>query len=182
MKKEKIKYLMKEWVQPILIALVLALIVRTFFVQAYKIPTGSMKPTFLPGDRILVNKLVYDLRRPKRGEIVVFESPVKPHRDFIKRLVGKGGEVLQIEKGNIKINSDVIDSPDIFNQIYYYKIGDFITGKEKIKIPSNHYFMLGDNSLRSKDSRFWGFVSDGKIIGRAFFIYWPITRIRVIGP
>lgn len=180
MEKEKIKHFMREWVQPILIALVLALIVRTFFMQAYKIPTGSMKPTLLPGDRILVNKIIYDLRPPQRGDIVVFESPIKPYRDFIKRLVGKGGEILQIENGNIKINNNIIDSPEVFNRMYYYKMGDFISGKNKIKIPKDHYFMLGDNSLRSKDSRFWGFVPQEKIIGKAFLIYWPLTRIRVI--
>ncbi len=176
----KTKAIIKEWVQSIVIALILALTVRTFIVQAYKIPTGSMKPTLMPGDRILVNKLVYRLHPPERGDIVVFESTIEPRKDFIKRLVGKGNEDLDIVNGNIEINSEIITSPDIFSRIYYYRKGDFISGKDKVHIPPNYYFMLGDNSLHSNDSRFWGVIPEKNIKGKAFFIYWPISRIRVL--
>jgi len=171
----------KEWIQSIVIALVLALVVRTFLMQAYKIPSGSMKPTLIPGDRILVNKVVYRFREPERGDIIVFRSTIEPKKDFIKRMVAKSGEILEIENGNIKINSEVVNDPQIFKNVYYYRKGDFISNKNEIQIPEDSYFMLGDNSLHSQDSRFWGVVPDKNIIGKAFLIYWPVTRIRWIG-
>lgn len=179
---EKNKRVIKEWVQSIIIALVLALAIRTFVVQAYKIPTGSMEPTLIPGDRILVNKFLYRFREPTRGEVVVFKAPIERNKDFIKRIVAAGGETLEIGNGNLIIDSKTIKKPEIFNEIYYYSKGDFIARQSPLIIPQDRFFLLGDNSLRSQDSRYWGFVDRGDIKGKAFLIYWPITRIGIIRP
>ena len=190
-RQHKIKSNLREWVESIVIAVVLAMFIRTFIVQAFKIPTGSMRMTLIEGDRILVNKLRYgpkvpftSLRlpgysKPKRGDVVVFIYPEDPKRDFIKRLIALGGEMVEIKNGNIYVNDqEITDSP--IKNIYYYNRGDYGAINQKIKIPEGYYFVLGDNSGSSKDSRYWGFVPDKDMIGRAEMVYWPLTRMRTI--
>jgi len=190
--REKIKHEVREWAESIIIALILALIIRTFVVQAFKIPSGSMIPTFEIGDRIFVNKFVYGarlpftdirlpaLKAPARGDIVVFLSPEVPKKDFVKRLIATGGEKVRIKNGNIYINDKRIDSPASVGSNYYYNRGDYGKEGEGITVPNDCYFMLGDNSANSRDSRYWGFVPKKNIIGKAICIYWPMQRIRLI--
>ncbi len=180
-----------EWVESIVVAFVLAMFIRTFFLQAFKIPSGSMRTTLLEGDRLLVNKLRYGpqipftkkrlpgFSEPKRGDIIVFSYPEDRKRDFIKRLVGMGGETIEIRYGDIYVNGKLLEEPRLKN-IYYYNRGNYGEMGKEVKIPEGHYFVLGDNSASSHDSRFWGFVPEADIIGRAEFIYWPLNRIRFI--
>jgi len=187
----KKKSVLRDWVESIIIAFLLAMVIRTFVVQAFKIPTGSMRMTLQEGDLILVNKFIYGakiplldfylpaLREPKRGEVVVFIYPEDKNKDFIKRLVGLPGETVEIKGGSIYINDLPVEEP-IFKQIYYYNRGDFAAEGQKIVVPKDSYFVLGDNSLSSKDSRYWGFVPKKNLLGQAMVIYWPIHRIRMI--
>ena len=190
-KHHKSKSNLREWIESIIIAVILALFIRTFFIQAFKIPTGSMRTTLLEGDRILVNKLRFGAKvpftdyrlpgygKPQRGDVIVFIYPEDPKRDFIKRLIALGGETVEISNGNIYVNGqEVTDSP--IRNIYYYNRGDFGKVGQKIKVPENSFFVLGDNSASSKDSRYWGFVPQKDLIGRAEFIYWPLMRLRAI--
>jgi len=186
------KSVIRDWVESILVAFVLAMIIRTFVVQAFKIPTGSMQPTLLVGDHILVNKFIYGLRvpfsgkrifipgsrKPHRGDVIVFIYPEEPKKDFIKRLVAFPGEKVKIKDGKIYINERPLEE-GIFSQIYYYNRGIY-GNEEEITVPENCYYVLGDNSLSSQDSRYWGFVPDKNILGKAFLIYWPLNRIRLI--
>jgi len=190
--KEKFKSEIREWAESIIIALILALMIRTFVIQAFKIPSGSMIPIFEIGDRIFVSKFIYGaripftdvrlpaLKAPRRGDIIVFVSPEAPKKDFVKRLIALEGETVEIRDGNILINGKVIDGPDSVKSNHYYNRGDF--GKEltAVTVPKGFYFALGDNSANSRDSRYWGFVSKKNLIGKAIFLYWPIQRIRVI--
>ena len=190
--KARIKSEMREWSESIIIALILALLIRTFVIQAFKIPSGSMIPTFKIGDRIFVSKFIYGarvpftdirlpaLRQPQRGDIIVFVSPEEPKKDFVKRLIALEGETVEIKSGNILINGKGIDGPDSVKSNYYYNRGDF--GKEgaAVTVPNGFYFALGDNSANSRDSRYWGFVPKKSLIGKAVLLYWPIQRIRVI--
>ena len=190
-KVEQIKRIAREWVESIVIALILALVIRTLFVQAFKIPTGSMRTTLLEGDRILVNKLRYGPKvplmnrripgftHPKRGDVVVFVYPEDPKRDFIKRLIGVGGETVEIRDGKILINGRTVEDSPIRN-IYYYNQSPYGATGKKVTVPEGFYFVLGDNSGSSRDSRFWGFVPEANIIGRAELIYWPPNRVRTI--
>ena len=190
--KEKIKHEVKEWTESIIIALILALIIRTFVVQAFKIPSGSMIPTFEIGDRIFVSKFLYGarlpftdirlpaVRQPARGDIVVFLSPELPRKDFVKRLVATGGEKVQIKDGKIFINGKRLETPASIGSNYYYNRGDYGKEGESITVPEDSYFMLGDNSANSRDSRYWGFVPKKNIIGKAVCLYWPIHRVRLI--
>jgi len=187
----KKKSVTREWIESIIIAFVLAMIIRTFLVQAFKIPTGSMRPTLLEGDLILVNKFIYGakipfvdvnlpvFRSPRRGDVVVFIYPENPKKDFIKRLIAIEGETVEIENGTIFINGQpLLDT--VFSQRYYYNRGEFGQEGKKIVVPKNSIFVLGDNSASSQDSRFWGFVPRKNILGKAILIYWPPQRIRII--
>jgi len=190
--KERFKSEIREWAESIIIALILALLIRTFVIQAFKIPSGSMIPTFEIGDRIFVSKFIYGaripftdirlpaLRQPRRGDIVVFVSPETPKKDFVKRLIATEGETVEIKNGNILINGKGIDGPDSVKSNYYYNRGDF--GKElaAVTVPNGFYFTLGDNSANSRDSRYWGFIPKSNLIGKAVLLYWPVQRIRVI--
>lgn len=166
--------------EPVIIAVILALIIRTFIVQAFKIPTGSMRPTLMEGDRILVNKFIYKFKEPKRGDIVVFRSPEDKKKDFIKRLVALPGETLEISNGMILIDNRVVDKDSVIRERYYYNRGDFGIEGQAIEVPEDVYYVLGDNSISSRDSRYWGFLPKKYLIGKAFLLYWPPTRIRLL--
>lgn len=168
-----------EYAESILIAFVLAMLIRTFFVQAFKIPTGSMRPTLIEGDRILVNKLLYRFKKPERGDIIVFKYPLNPKRDFIKRLIASGGETAEINNGNIFINGESTDN-EILRKIYYYNYGEYAKEGVAVKVAEKSFFVLGDNSAVSRDSRYWGFVPRKNLLGRAFLIYWPPKRFRIL--
>ncbi|HTL70169.1 MAG TPA: signal peptidase I [Candidatus Eisenbacteria bacterium] len=167
----------KEWAQSIAIALVLTLVIRTYVVQAFKIPSGSMRPTLIEGDKLFVSKFLYRFHDPQRGDIVVFKYPMDKKKDFIKRLVAFGGETVEIRDGRILVDGKALDSPLPFGQFYYYNHDPFGGPGEKIKVPADSYYVLGDNSANSTDSRFWGFVPKKNMIGKAIFRWWPLNRI-----
>ncbi len=186
----KRKSVIREWVESIVIAFILAMFIRTFIVQAFKIPSGSMRPTLMEGDRILVNKFIYGIkipftdirlpaiRKPQRGDVVVFIYPRDTRRDFIKRLIATEGESVQIEGGKIYINGHALDDPRFAR--FYYNRGPYGREGEKIVVPPDSFYVLGDNSASSQDSRYWGFVPNEYLLGEAFLIYWPLHRIRII--
>ena len=190
--KENLKLQTREWVESIIIALILALLIRTFVVQAFKIPSGSMIPTFKVGDRIFVNKFLYGarvpfthlslpaVRDPKRGDIIVFISPEDPKKDFVKRLIATGGQTIEIRDGKLYIDMKLVEDPAILRSIYYYNAGDYATEGQVIRVPADSYFVLGDNSASSRDSRYWGFVPRKNILGKVIFIYWPLHRMKTV--
>ena len=187
----KKKTVLWEWVESILIAFILAMVIRTFVIQAFKIPTGSMRMTLIEGDAILVNKFLYGakvpftelrlpaVRQPKRGDVVVFIFPQDTKKDFIKRLAGVEGDSVEITNGTIYVNDKPVTEP-VFNSNYYYNRGEYGSAGKKIVVPKNNYFVLGDNSASSQDSRYWGFVPKSNVLGKAILIYWPLNRIRVL--
>jgi len=189
--KEQRMAVIKEWVESIVVAFVLAMFIRAFFFQAFKIPSGSMRMTLIEGDRLLVNKLHYGpkvplsdkrlpgLTVPQRGDVIVFIYPEDRKRDFIKRLIAFGGETVEIKGGDILIDGEPIEIPFIKNNFYYNR-GTYGKAGEVITVPDGHFFVLGDNSASSSDSRFWGFVAAEDVIGKAEMIYWPVTRWRFI--
>jgi signal peptidase I len=185
------KSVVRDWVESIIIAFILAMFIRTFFIQAFKIPSGSMIPTLVVGDRLMVNKLRYGPKIPftkkrlpgyselKRGDIIVFVFPEDPKRDFIKRLIALGGETVEIKEGDVFVNDKLIKDP-LIKHTYYYNRGQYGQESDAIEVPEGHVYVMGDNSASSHDSRFWGFVPEENIIGRAEIIYWPFKRIRLI--
>ncbi len=187
----KKKSVARDWVESIIVAFILAMFVRTFVVQAFKIPTGSMRPTLLEGDLILVNKFIYGakipftsyrlpkVREPQRGDVIVFIYPEDPKKDFIKRLVATESETVEIKNGTVYINGRPLLDTN-FSRRYYYNRGDFAQEGQKIVVPKDSFFVMGDNSASSQDSRYWGFVPKKNVLGNAILIYWPLNRIRII--
>ena len=164
-----------DWAETIIVAFVMALIIRAFFLQVFWIPSSSMEPTLDIKDRIVVNKMLYHFRAPQRQEIIVFRQVAPegtPKRDLIKRLMGLPGEKLQIKKGVVYINDKVVEENHDMNQDY--------ANFGPLMIPSDSYFVLGDNRSASADSRYWGFLPKKNVIGPAFLRIWPLTRFGLI--
>jgi signal peptidase I len=196
-KKPGVKSVAREWGEAIVIAGALAIFLRTLFFQIYMIPTTSMAPILMPGDKIFVSKVHYGprlpivnirikgMRKPMRGEVVVFVPPpeaVKPwyiRKQYIKRLIGLPGDRVLIRQGNIYINGAIVLDTRVARN-YYYNQGDYAKTGQEIVVPEGKYFFLGDNSISSLDSRFWGFADEKDIVGKAVFIWWPIKRIGMV--
>ena len=177
-KLKKVLKFIFEYVDSARSASILALVIVTIIVQTFGIPTGSMIPTLNVGNHLMVNKFIYYFKKPRRGDILVFVYPVNPKKDFIKRLIGLPGETIQIKDGSVFINGEELKAPQVIAERYYYNEGMY--GEDMIKIPDNAYFVMGDNTRNSKDSRFWGFVPKKNLLGKAFFVYWPLIKMRVI--
>jgi signal peptidase I len=170
----------KEYLEPIVFAVLIALFIRAFIVQAFKIPSSSMEPTLLVGDHLLVNKFIYGIRipytdikflqynKPKRGDIVVFIFPKDRRKDFIKRVIGTEGEKVEIIHNKIYINGKVIDDPWGHFTMPRSSIEDY----GPVKVPEGSLFVMGDNRENSQDSRFWGFVNLNEVKGKAFIVYF----------
>jgi len=176
----------RENIEAILLAIVLALFIRTFIVQAFKIPSGSMKETLLIGDHILVNKFLYGVKLPfvsttiipykdpHRGDIVVFKFPEDPDKDFIKRVVGVAGDVVEGRDKKIFVNHEPLN-----HDYGIHKDSRIVPGNIQprdnfgpLVVPEKSLFVMGDNRDHSYDSRFWGFVNLKAVRGKAFLIYW----------
>lgn len=175
------KSVLREYAEAIIIALILALAIRTYVVQAFKIPSGSMLNTLQIGDHILVNKFIYWFTDPKRQDVIVFRYPVDETRDFIKRVMAIGGDTIRSKNKNIFLNHKKINEPYVIHKdsFIFKKDSGSVFGDEglrdnfgPIKVPEGSYFVMGDNRDRSLDSRFWKFVDREKIKGKAFMIYW----------
>lgn len=184
MTEEKSK--LREYIDAIIIAIIIAMFVRTFIIQAFKIPSGSMKTTLLVGDHILVNKFTYGVKipiirktliplgEPKRDDIVVFIYPEDRSKDFIKRVIAVGGDTVEIKNKKIFINGKPRDE-----KYGVYTSKEIIPGDAQprdnfgpVKVPPNSLFVMGDNRDQSYDSRFWGFVKLEEVLGKALIIYW----------
>ncbi|HQG66453.1 MAG: signal peptidase I [Smithella sp.] len=189
-KEEKPKSKVKEYAESIIIAILIALFIRTFIICAYKIPSRSMVPTLLVGDHILVSKFIYGvkiplLRRtiipvsePKRGEVVVFIYPNDRSKDFIKRVIGVAGDKIEIRNKKIFINDQPFQDPyGIFSDsLVLPKSMQPRDNFGPVTVPEKSIFVMGDNRDESLDSRFWGFVNLKDVEGKAFIIYWSWNR------
>jgi signal peptidase I len=184
------KSTIREYFESIVIAVILALFIRTWVVQAFKIPTGSMEPNLLIGDHLLVNKFTYGpastpverallpVRPIRRGDIVVFKYPEDPERDFIKRVIGLPGETLELRRKVVYIDGRPLDEPYV-----HFLEPASVDGQEQasadvrerygpVDVPAGYYFVMGDNRDNSQDSRYWGFLPAHYVKGRALIIYW----------
>lgn len=180
------KSVFREYFEAIFIAVLLALFIRTFVVQAFKIPSGSMLPTLLIGDHLLVNKFIYGIRMPftgkllvpisdpERGDVVVFRFPKDKSVDYIKRVIGLPGDTMEIRDKKVYINGEPIDDP--YAHISTPSILNAAASPRDnfgpVMVPEGKIFVMGDNRDNSYDSRFWGFVDQKDILGEAFILYW----------
>jgi len=187
------KSTVREYFESICVAVILALFVRTFIVQAFKIPTGSMENNLLIGDHLLVNKFIFapTLTRAegsvlpidpiRRGDIVVFKYPEEPERDFIKRVIGLPGDTVELRNKKVYINGTPLDEPYVH---FLFPPGEAASSEADVTdfdvrrqygpvtVPAGHYFMMGDNRDNSQDSRYWGFLPREYVKGKALFVYF----------
>ncbi|HPP05788.1 MAG TPA: signal peptidase I [Syntrophorhabdaceae bacterium] len=183
---ERKKSKAREYVESLIIAALIAFFVRSFFIQAFKIPSSSMEPTLLVGDHLLVNRLSYvmkipftdiiflNLGEPERGDVIVFRYPLDESKDFIKRVIAKGGDIVEIKDKKVYINGKQIE-----DKWAYFADDNILPGYVSPKdnmgpivVPKGAYFVMGDNRDRSLDSRFWGFVEKRHLVGRALILYF----------
>ena len=183
---KRARSVIREYGEAILIAVILALFIRTFVVQAFKIPSGSMIPTLKIGDHILVNKFIYGIHipftdatafamtLPKRGDVIVFKYPEDETKDFIKRVIGTPGDTIEVKDKEVYVNQIALHEPYVIHQdsTIFPRGSQPRDNLGPIVVPQGDYFVMGDNRDQSLDSRFWGFVKADKIEGRAFRIYW----------
>ena len=192
------KSTLREYFESIVIAVILALFIRTFVVQAFKIPTGSMEETLLIGDHLLVNKMVFGPTRTpaerallpigtiKRRDVLVFKYPEEPDRDFIKRVIGLPGETVELREKKVYINGTPLDEPYVHfltapgGAPEFHEVTSFDVRERygPVTVPADHYFMMGDNRDNSQDSRYWGFLPRENIKGKSLVIYWSYQAER----
>lgn len=180
------KSVVREYVEAIGIAILLALFIRTFVVQAFKIPSGSMLPTLLIGDHLLVNKFIYGIRvpfsgkvlvplkDPKSGDIIVFKFPKDRSIDYIKRVVGVPGDEIELKNKKLFVNGNPTSDPHAHYTTTAVLPGS-VSPKDNfgpVTVPEGKFFVMGDNRDNSSDSRFWGFVETDDVLGKAMIIYW----------
>ena len=192
------KSIVREYFESIVIAVILALFIRTFVVQAFKIPTGSMEENLLIGDHLLVNKFVFGPTASRleravlpvgtlaRGDVVVFKYPVEPDRDFIKRVIGLPGETIEVKEKKVYINGKPFEEPYVHflappaAQSELHEVTSFDVRERygPVTVPANQYFVMGDNRDNSQDSRYWGFLPRENVKGKALIIYWSYEAER----
>jgi len=186
------KSVLREYAESLIIAVVLALFVRTWVFQAFKIPTGSMEPNLLVGDHLIVNKMIFSPavtglerallphREIRRGDVIVFKYPEEPERDFIKRVIGLPGDRLELRRKTIYINGEPLVEPYAHLSVPASESGDVTNDLREFygpaTVPSDQYFMMGDNRDNSQDSRYWGFLPAHYVKGRALFIYFSFEE------
>jgi signal peptidase I len=191
-KKWKRKSVVREYVEAIVIAVVLTLVVRAFVIQAFRIPTGSMMETLLVGDFLFVNKFIYgakvpftdlqlpEVRAPEPGDIIVFSYPGDPKRDFIKRCIAVGGQTVGIRGKVVYVDGAPLDEPYVIrtdNKIFPKEVSPR-DNLDPVYVPEGHIFMMGDNRDNSHDSRFWGPLDVRLVKGKAMILYWSWNSER----
>jgi signal peptidase I len=192
------KSTLREYFESIVIAVILALFIRTFVVQAFKIPTGSMEENLLIGDHLLVNKFVFGPTQTPverallpvgtigRGQVIVFKYPEEPDRDFIKRVIGLPGETVEVRDKKVYVNGQPLDEPYVHfllppsSDSAFHEVTSFDVRERygPVTVPPNQYFVMGDNRDNSQDSRYWGFLPRGHVKGKALLIYWSYESGR----
>lgn len=173
--KGRLNHWLFDWGETIAVAFILALVIRAFFIQVFWIPSSSMEPTLDINDRLIVNKVAFHFRQPKREEIVVFRQVASPDgakRDLIKRVIGLPGEELQVKDGVVHINGEALEEVHPMHRDF----SDF----GPVTVPPDAYFVMGDNRPASADSRYWGFLPEDNLIGPAFMRIWPLSKLGLM--
>lgn len=157
-----------------IIAVIFTLSIRTFIVQAYKIPSGSMIPTLVEGDHILTNKYIYFFEEPQKGDLVIFPYPLNPEQDFVKRVIASGGDTVEIKEKQVYINGDLLIEPYKMHNKKVILLGEHSPRDNlpSITIPDDSLFVMGDNRDNSHDSRFWGVIKKQAVKAKVISIYW----------
>lgn len=172
-KESSLRGFLKELPVLVLTAVVVAWLIKSFVIQPFVIPTGSMEPTLIPGDRVLVNKFIYRFRQPQPGDVIVFIAPSDATRDFIKRIVAVAGQKVEMRQGKVYVDGKPRLEPYLSPRSDVRDFGPVV-------VPQGNVFVMGDNRTESFDSRWFGPLQEKKILGEAFVVYWPAGRLHTL--
>ncbi len=168
-----------DLLEVVVFSVAIFLFVYLLILQPHKIKGTSMEPNFPDGEYLLTDKVTFRVRDPKRGDVIVFEAPDAPGEEYIKRIIGLPGEKVHLSNGNVYINDEKLDEHYLVSNLPT-TAGIFLPDNQDIIVPNSNYFVLGDNRPASSDSRTWGFVAKDKISGRAWLIYWPLSKVGLV--
>lgn len=180
----KIYFVILDFLQDIVVTLVMALAlfltIYLFLFRPFEVNGNSMYPNLLNNDFVLTNIITLRLSNPKFGDIVVFNAPPEPSKYYIKRVIGVPGDTVIINNGKVYLNNEPLDESAYLKPSVKTYTEAYFKENQPIKVPNDEYFVLGDNRMESSDSREWGFLKKNEIIGISFFLYWPVTDMKVI--
>ncbi len=163
---------LRETLETVIIAAVLALLIRMFVFEPFYVDGPSMEPTLWNSERLIVAKFMYRFSEPRRGDIIVFRYPRRPDTDFVKRVIAVGGETVEIRMGQVYVNGQPLQQN--------FETRTSLASYPKVEVPQGSVFVLGDNRSNSEDSRYFGFVPISNIKGKALLVYWPLSRVHVL--
>ncbi|HBG22265.1 MAG TPA: signal peptidase I [Peptococcaceae bacterium] len=159
----------KDILEAVILAIILAAVIRIWLFEPFYIPSPSMETTLMTNDRIIVNKFIYKINEPERGDIIVFQYPLDPERDFVKRVIALEGETIEVRDNYVYINGKRLEEPYIQDTM--------VSNFGPVRVPKDHLFVMGDNRNNSDDSRVWGALHTKYLVGKTVFKYWPLNRI-----
>lgn len=166
-------------VQTLVIAGAIFVVIYAFLFRPYQVNGHSMDPSFQDGEYVLTNLIQKRFGSLKRGDVIVFNSPVDKEKDYIKRIIGLSGDRVKINDGEVFVNGEKLNQ-DFLPSTVRTNPGAFLGEGQEVVVPEEHYFVMGDNRNFSSDSREWGFITKQEVIGKSFVVYWPVSRLRVV--
>jgi signal peptidase I len=176
----KIGSFLIDSVQTFLMAAAVFLVIYIFFFRPFEVKGESMVPNFLDSQYVLTNLITLRFNNPKLGDVIVFKAPTDNEKDFIKRVIGVPGDTVEVKDGSVYLNGNLLDQSKFLKPDVKTYEGSFLKEGVPVTVPSGNYFVMGDNRLYSSDSREWGFVSKGALIGESFFVYWPANQVKLV--
>ena len=176
----KTYYFLLDAVQTLLVAAAVFLVIYVFLFRPFQVNGESMYPNFKDTEYVLTNLVALRFGNPKLGDVVVFKAPPEPEKDYIKRVIGVAGDTVMVKDGNVYLNGNLLDESSFLNPSVKTYGGAFLKDGDTITVPPGEYFVMGDNRMYSSDSREWGFVPQGNLIGDSFFVYWPINDVKLV--
>ncbi len=177
---QKVYSILIDLVETLVIAGAIFVVIYAFLFRPFQVNGDSMFPNYHNGEYILTNLITLKFGKPTRGEVVVFQSPIDKEKDFIKRVIGIPGDRVMVNGGYVFVNGIKLDESGYLNPDVKTYGGNFLSEGKEVTVPAGNILALGDNRTASSDSREWGFVTYDKIIGKSFFVYWPLTKMRFV--
>ena len=176
----KIYAFLVDTIQSILVAAAIFLVIYMFLFRPFQVNGDSMYPNFLNSEYVLTNLITLRFHKPIQGDVIVFKAPPEPDKDFIKRVIGLPGDTVMVQNGDVYVNGQKLDQSSFLKPDVKTYGGSFLKDGDTVTVPSGEYFVMGDNRPYSSDSREWGFVPAGNIIGESMLVYWPINQWEVV--
>ncbi|MDP2637842.1 MAG: signal peptidase I [Candidatus Levybacteria bacterium] len=176
----KIYVFFLDTVQTLLIVFAIFLVIYLFLFRPFQVSGNSMHPNFLDREYVLTNLITLKFGNPKLGDVIVFKAPLNPEIDYIKRVIGVPGDNVLIKNGDVYLNGQILNQNLFLDPSVKTYGGSFLKENIPVTVPPESYFVLGDNRSGSSDSREWGFVPIRMIIGKSFFVYWPVEEMKVV--